>query len=209
MFQFFMHKKLKCLHFQPIIFIKLTVIDMNTCTNCRTFIYKGKICDDCKSRSTNDKLLCVVCTKMSELRKMKDEICFTCQKTNTKRKCDMCDEKSIIGSKYGMCKQCTQVLCARCRDPDVANLYSWMFGDILCSNCTIEKNYVCETVHSLCLNQKHICCVCKDDRCFKRDPCSYEGYVDTVGIMNTLKRWEHYCPSCKKNCEEMYTEYIK
>jgi hypothetical protein len=182
---------------------------MNRCTNCAKLVHRGKLCDECKDRSIYDKLLCVVCTKMSDVRKMKTDICFTCQQTNSFRRCDACDEKSIIDSRHNICKQCTKILCRCCIDSNTSNRYSWMFGDIICSKCTVEKDYICQTVHSLCLNQKHICCVCKDNRYYRRDPCTYEGYLDTVGITNTLKRWEHYCPSCKQNCEKMYIEYIE
>jgi hypothetical protein len=55
----------------------------------------------------------------------------------------------------------------------------------------------CWRSHAMCqLGRK--CCICEDKRPHQ---LNYVGYVDGIGMSQTLKRHQYYCPSCKANSQ--------
>ena len=62
-------------------------------------------------------------------------------------------------------------------------------------------DYSCEPFCDQCqLKQSSGCCHCRDKRAYTYNRL-YEGYLDGVGVYFGVKRHEHYCPSCRENCE--------
>lgn len=189
---------------------------MNECKNCFGFVCRGRFCDDCKTRSTIDnKLKCKVCCDYKNMRFMKCDICSSCQLTHQFSKCIHCDKYETISLIHNMCEKCMNDKCCYCSEENMDTLsnfkYSWVLGHIVCKKCTsTEKkgNYICEQSHSICSSQKYKCCVCKDERTYETNCNSYKGYLDTVGTVYSLSRWEHYCPQCKEVCQNAYNEYI-
>lgn len=185
---------------------------MDECTNCYSFVYKGKFCADCKNRSIDNKLKCVVCYQHKNMRFMLMDICGDCKQTHIFDKCTYCNKYDAISLMHNMCEQCMCDKCCYCLDEKLnvpfTHRYSWVFGNIVCTSCRNIKgkgNYICEQVHSSCSSQKYKCCICKDERIYERNCNSYKGYLDTVGTVYNLSRWNHYCPQCKEACEESYT----
>jgi hypothetical protein len=60
----------------------------------------------------------------------------------------------------------------------------------------------CYNYHNNCELKKYpkLCCMCSDKRLYSSNN-KYINYVDGQGDIPSVTRYEHYCPTCKQNCE--------
>ena len=60
----------------------------------------------------------------------------------------------------------------------------------------------CKKYHDKCQRNKYrtTCCICRDTRGYSYNNL-YADYVDKDGNVLYATRYENYCTSCKKNCE--------
>ena len=127
------------------------------------------------------------------------EICLDC--TNSVTECKYCKIKTHCYD--NVCNLCKTIKCEICTDPRTLSEYVICAEKNYCLKC-YALNQHCVTFHDQCEN-KIPCCFCKDLRPRSQNGL-YEGYIDTVGLVYDRKRHDFYCPTCKKNCVELFND---
>jgi len=182
---------------------------MPSCSNCFNFVVKGRFCDECKFILIDGRhIICKLCKSPKNARTTKENVCLDCLGNYSRAICEYCEITQYVKNGSISCDTCSESLCIYCTTNDTNDTSSIfpskLFGDVICESCSETHNDVmCDHLHDTCGNTKHICCVCKDLRPYKKNWKSYSGYVDMIGNVDTLTRWYHYCPHCKSACENI------
>jgi hypothetical protein len=179
---------------------------MSNCTNCSSFVVKGRFCDECKFILIDGRhIICKLCKSPKNARTMTDTVCIDCSGKYSRAMCEYCESTQYVKNGDIICDTCSKNLCIYCTSDDSSLIFpSKLFGDVICTSCsTKHDDVICSYLHDTCGNTKHICCVCKDLRPYKKNWMSYSGYVDMIGNVDNLTRWYHYCPHCKSACENI------
>lgn len=178
-----------------------------SCTNCGKIVLNksSKLCVLCSKYTVNKNFVeCVICGELEELNKIKKHVCKNCHVTHdttNKKTCKKCKCVCYLLKNNEVCKDCFCAKCKICLKIIIDQQNIRFFGDIICDDCNVP---VCNYIHDLCQLDKAKCCICKDNR-----PCNikcntYVNYIDGIGEVKDVFRWEFYCPSCKENCNNMY-----